>query len=205
MTKKDGTGKVENVNCGLTVDERHTLRRRLGDLPDTMPPRAVWHRIERQARAERLIGRPSVSARLRWVAGAGVAAAVVLAVLNVPAPRSPTELTGASGASETLPTVPAFDPDADAVRYDSINALMVQSMLLEQDLRRLPNQPALGRAGTVATIDDLQARIAAIDRQLNEQEARLTPDQQQIYWRERVRLMDSLLKLRYAQAQRLTF
>ena len=193
-----------DMNCGLTIDERDWLRDELGELPDTMPPRVVWERIEKQARAEGLLRRPIFDARARWLAGSGIAAAVVLAVLNLPI----GELTGESTMAEDaapLRTVPAYDPESAGVRYDSINALMVQSQLLERDLRRLPGQPEIGRAETVATIDELQSRIAAIDYRLNDPESRLSPEQQEIYWRERVRLMDSLFRLRYAQAQRLSF
>jgi hypothetical protein len=61
------------------------------------------------------------------------------------------------------------------------------------------------RAGTIATISDLEDRIAAIDYQLNDPTLRMTPEDRELFWRERVRLMNSLLALRYAQAQRAAF
>jgi hypothetical protein len=200
----DTTDTDDDMNCGLTMEERDWLRRGLRESPDTMPPRAVWERIERQARAEGLIHRRPVSERARWLAGSGIAAAVVLAVLNMPL-GVPPAVDVTAGGDASLPTVPAYDPAADALQYESINALMVQSQLLERDLRRLPSQPEIGRAGTLATIDDLQSRIAAIDYRLNDPAARLTPEQQEAFWRERVRLMDSLLRMRYAQTQRVSF
>ena len=193
----DRNDAESDMNCGLTIDERGSLREKLRELPDTLPPRAVWDRIEQQGRAEGLLRRPVIGAHARWFAGSGIAAAVVLAVLNLPA--------GERAAGPTIADEAAYDPDSAGVLYDSINALMVQSQLLERDLRRLPGQPEIGRAETLATIDDLQNRIAAIDYRLNEPEGRLSPEQQEIFWRERVRLMDSLLRLRYAQAQRLSF
>ncbi len=33
----------------------------------------------------------------------------------------------------------------------------------------------------------------------------MTPEDRELFWRERVRLMNSLLQLRYAQAQRAAF
>jgi hypothetical protein len=86
-----------------------------------------------------------------------------------------------------------------------MNALMVRSRELESDLRNLPDQPQLAQAGTVATILDLEDRIAAIDFVLNDAANHLTPAQSEAYWRERVRLMNSLVQLRYAQAQRNSF
>ena len=47
--------KDEEMICGLTAGEQGVLRRELRMLPDTMPPRAVWHRIREQAEAEGLI------------------------------------------------------------------------------------------------------------------------------------------------------
>ena len=59
--------------------------------------------------------------------------------------------------------------------------------------------------GDTATIADLEDRITAIDYWLNHPEVRMSPEQAEVYWRERVRLMNSLLNLRRAQAQRMAF
>jgi predicted sulfurtransferase len=61
------------------------------------------------------------------------------------------------------------------------------------------------RAGTAATIANLEDRIAAIDYQLNDPESQLSPEDEEIFWRERVRLMKLLVGMRYAQAQRTAF
>ena len=82
---------------------------------------------------------------------------------------------------------------------------MVQSRQIERNLRALPDQPSLVQAGTAATIAGLQDQIAAIDYLLIHPEFQLSPEQEEIYWRERVRLMNLLLQLRTAQAQRMTF
>ena len=87
----------------------------------------------------------------------------------------------------------------------TLQTLMVQSRQLESDLRSLPDEPRVMRASTVATISDLEDRIAAIDYQLNDPDVKMTPDDRELFWRERVRLMNSLLQLRYAQAQRAAF
>ena len=82
---------------------------------------------------------------------------------------------------------------------------MVQSQQLESDLRALPDEPKVMRASTVATLSDIENAIAAIDYQLNESGVQMTPDERELFWRERVRLMKSLVRLRYAQAQRTAF
>lgn len=195
------------MNCGLTIAERDVLQMKLREMADTMPPRAVWNRIEEQARAEGLLKKPGMPETVKWFTGFGLAAAVVLAVIIVPNSGNRIEPVKSTSTNE-FPTEPAYSPAADDIiarQYQSINALMVQSQLLERDLRALPEQPLVRRAGTIATISGLQDRIAAIDYQLNHPESRMTPQQKEVFWRERVRLMDSLVQLRYAQAQRTSF
>jgi hypothetical protein len=82
---------------------------------------------------------------------------------------------------------------------------MVESQQIERNLRALPAQPSLVRASTAATISELEDQIAGIDYLLNHPGLQMSPEQEEIYWRERVRLMHSLLQLRTAQAQRMSF
>jgi hypothetical protein len=189
----------ETMNCGLGVRERELLYAGLRQLPEAMPPRAVWQRIEAQAHAEGLLtDRRFPLFRFKWIAGAGLAAAVVLAVVNVPPPLTDT-------GGEAFPTVPAYTEQNNAVALTTLNALMVESQELEEDLRSLPSQPQLVRAGTAATIAGLEEQIAAIDYRLNDSAIRMSHEQMELYWRERVRLMNLLVQLRTAQAQRSAF
>jgi hypothetical protein len=197
MTENDEQ-QDEKMNCGLSVAEREILQVSLGGLEDTMPPRAVWQRIEEQARAEGLF-KPKSTERRTWFLGVGMAAAVVLAVLNVPV------TSVIDDGEQSFPTVPSNEVLAGNSGGQGLNALMVQSQQIERSLRALPGQPSLVRASTAATISDLEDHIAAIDYMLNHPEAQLSPEQVEIYWRERVRLMNSLLSLRTAQAQRTSF
>ncbi len=180
------------MNSGLNVAERDLLKQWLHELPDTPPPRAVWQRIRAQADAEGLARRGPV---LRpWLAaGAGIAAAVLLAVFALP-PGAPP------GDGGPFPTEPAWQGDAG--NRTALEALQVRSRLLERDLRALPAAPNVVRAGTAVTIGDLEDRIAAIDHALSDPDAALSAEQTEQYWRERVRLMDSLVQVRYAQARR---
>ena len=70
---------------------------------------------------------------------------------------------------------------------------------------RCPQKPRVARAGTMATISDIENRIAAIDYQLNDTQLQMTAGDREIFWSERVRLMKLLLQLRYAQAQRAAY
>lgn len=189
--------KDDEMNIGLSVSQRDVLQTRFRELKDTPPPREVWQRIDAQARAEGMFqGRHFEIAK--WLTGAGIAAAVVLAVLNVPV--TPVIDGGDPQFSDT-PSIADIDDSGPA----NLNALMVQSQQIERDLRALPGQPRMVRASTAATIAELEDRIAAIDYRLNHPAYRLTPVESEIYWRERVRLMNSLLNLRRAQALRMAF
>jgi hypothetical protein len=197
---EDQIGQDEKMNGVLSVDEIERLKRGLDALPDTVPPRAVWHRIREQARAEGLLSKPASQQRVNWLLGAGIAAAVVLAVLRMPDVFGPEALEQIAGEPQLHST-----PQSTPTNAQDLNALMVQSQQLEQNLRAIPYQPRMMRASTAATISNLEDRIAAIDYRLNHPGIRMSPGQKQLYWRERVRLMDSLVKLRYAQAQRASF
>ena len=187
--------KDEEMICGLTADERDLLQRELLALPDVMPPREVWHRIREQAEAEGLIGRTPLRRPMTWHGGLGLAAAVALVAVMVPfmmqAPTSVTE--------------PPLTGPTNLIEVNALQALMVESRQLESDLRSLPAEPRVMQAGTVATISDIEDRVAAIDYQLNDPDVLMTTDEEEIFWRERVRLMQLLVRLRYAQAQRTAF
>lgn len=199
--------QVSTMICGLSITQRELLQQRLRELPETTPPRAVWQRIEAQAKAEGLFAGRRLGEPIKWITGAAIAAAVALFALRLPlAPEAEAPIN-------VFPTEPAYQEtigetigeSASVSQLRAMNALMVRSRELESDLRALPEQPQLAQAGTVATIIDLEDRIAAIDFVLNDAANRLTPAQSEAYWRERVRLMNSLVQLRYAQAQRNSF
>ena len=189
--------KDDEMICALTADEHAALRAGLLGLPDTMPPRIVWRRIAEQAEAEGLLRQPFTRRRSTWYAGIGVAAAALVAAVMLPGlPQAPTE---------RFSPVPANTPTNIDVNLTALQTLMVESRQLETNLRALPDQPRVMRAGTMATISDLEDRIAAIDYQLNDPGVQMSDEDRELFWRERVRLMKSLLQLRYAQAQRAAF
>jgi len=188
----------ETMNCGLSIAERDVLQDKLGELVDTMPPRAVWQRIEAQGRAEGLLSGTGSQQNIKWLAGAGLAAAVALMVLRFP-------LTTNFDDPDAFPTEPSYAEISANGGAGAVSSLMIQSAQLERNLRALPEQPQLVRAGTVATIAELEDRIAEIDFWLNHPDVDLSTGESEVYWRERVRLMNSLLRLRTAQAQRMAF
>jgi hypothetical protein len=193
----NGTKDKEMI-CGLTADERDVLLRGLDELADTMPPRVVWERIRAQGEAEGLIRTAASRRPSSWFGGFAIAAAVVLAVFIMPKFLATTE----PGIAITEPPLSA---ENDQIEVTALQALMVESRQLESDLRALPDEPRVSRASTVATISDIEHAVAAIDFQLNDPGVQMTPDERELFWRERVRLMKSLVQLRYAQAQRTAF
>jgi len=183
--------------CALTANERELLQTGLKGLPEVLPPRAVWHGIREQAEAEGLIGKTAMRRPMTWHGGVALAAAVALVAVLIPVMVNTPEPQGI-----TEPPVTALSNDK---QLNALQALMVESRQLESDLRALPDEPRVRQAGTVATIADIEDRIAAIDYQLNDPSYQMTADEQQVFWRERVRLMKLLVGLRYAQAQRTAF
>ena len=190
------SARDDEMICALTAEQHHELQKRLRDLNDTMPPRAVWQRVREQAEAEGLLRRTTATRPTVWMSVVGLAAAAALAAIMLPALMStPTE---------TFPVVPDSLP-TNTVQLTTLQTLMVESRQLESDLRSLPDEPSVMRAGTIASISELENRIAAIDYQLNDPAVQMTREDRELFWRERVRLMKSLLQLRYAQAQRAAF
>ncbi|MDJ0917493.1 MAG: hypothetical protein QNJ05_06980 [Woeseiaceae bacterium] len=182
----------EDMISGLTADQRELLQSGLRSLPETMPPRDVWERIRQQGEAEGLLKTPAPTRS--WYLPSGLAAALVMAAILIVGQPDQPPVQQAVTVPDSLPT--------NAQEVDALKALMVESRQLENDLRAIPSEPRVMRAGTAATIAEIQDRIAAIDYQLSDPEVSMSPEEEKIFWRERVRLMKSLVGLRYAQAQR---
>lgn len=192
-----GNKKEDEMICALTAEEYTALQTGLNALPDTMPPRVVWQRIREQAEAEGLIAAKNTHQRSKWYMGAGLAAAALIAAVMMPMLlQNPVE---------PLPTVPEIVGTTAPVPLNTLQTLMTESRQLESNLRALPNAPRVQRASTLATISDIEDRIAAIDYQLNDPEVQMSPEDTELFWRERVRLMKLLVGMRYAQAQRTAF
>ena len=188
-------GKEEEMICALTTDEHVALQEGLRALPETMPPRSVWIKIREQAEAEGLLTQTAVRRHNRWYAGVGLAAAAVMAAVMMPG--SQLDVTPSEVVPQQLPT--------NTEDLSGLAVLQAYSRELESDLRALPAEPKVARAGTVATMSEIEDRIAAIDYQLNDTTVNMTDGEREIFWRERVRLIKLLLQLRYAQAQRAAF
>jgi hypothetical protein len=108
---------------------------------------------------------------------------------------------------ETAPTVAdrSVEPDEQAtplidVETARVPELVAQSRRLEDLLQQLPERPRIERVSTAAMIDTIEERIQWLDFQLSDApDSGLNERQTQRLWRERVELMDSLVKVRYAE------
>ncbi len=191
---KDRIKEDEQMICALSADETVALQSELRALPDTMPPRDVWLKIREQADAEGLLThRTSARTHNRWYAGVGLAAAALMVAVIMPGVQEPAGITVPDNVLTESPDI------------SYLARLQAYSRRLESDLRALPAEPKVARAGTVATMSEIEDRIAAIDFQLNDPTAEWAEGDKEIFWGERVRLMKLLLQLRFAQAQRAAF
>ena len=85
-------------------------------------------------------------------------------------------------------------------------SLASESARLERLLNEIPYRPRLVNAGTATTISGLEDRIGQVDEVLMYAGANgLQQEQTVALWQERVDLMNALLEVRYAQAQRFGF
>lgn len=165
--------------CAAELRHLATRTQALRSLPTFAAP-AVWPAIRASASQPRAHG-----SRRAWLGGAAAAAIAVLGVLFAVADRQQPS----SGEQDSMIAV---DPH--------VMSLQERSRVLEDTLQSLP-RPALVRAGTAATIDGLEQRIRWVDHHLSgAPESELDGEQTAQLWQERVALLDTLVKVRYAES-----
>jgi len=95
---------------------------------------------------------------------------------------------------------------AESAPRDDLARLIEQSRELDELLHILPHRPTVERVSTAATLDTIEERIQWLDVRLSyASDDDLSETQAQRLWRERIELMDSLVKVRYAQTGQATF
>ena len=163
---------------------QRAIEAELEALPDLEAPSELWEGIERRVRGQNL--RRERRTRVAWQALAASVAAVSLASvvwLFQPEPSAPTV------AAAPAPV--------------NVGALMAESRAIESQRRELPVMVLPAGFGTTEadarTI--LAGRIAAVDRSLNELAAgeRIDPARREALWRERVELMNALMRAEQLQ------
>lgn len=199
-TGHDAVDRAHVASCELCQGELKridALRARLRGLPEAEPAQrsedATWAAIKKRAGATR--GRDEASKRSHDWLPLGLAASLLVATLVA---------VLASWPGEQVPAVAITDVPTRTVPETA--ALVQRSQQLEQILGSLRYEPRVVSARTAGTIAQLEDQIAWIDYGLGEgSDGRLSEQDANALWRQRVELMNSLVHVRYAQAQRVDF
>ena len=182
------------------VERLRRTRSALQALPVLEPPPEVWSRV---AAATEGPAAPPWQWPLRAAIAAGVALAAILTLLG--APEAPLAPVPSTTVSEAPLRAPGGQPGS-GLATPTYASLVAESARLERQLNALGDRPRLMNAGTAATITGLEDQIALIDAHLMYSRASgLDPAQVEALQRRRVDLMNALLQVRYAHAQRSGF
>lgn len=120
--------------------------------------------------------------------------------------QSPGGSPGRGVAAVAPAQTPRTAADAHSAADVAVADLVAQSQALDRLLQILPERPRVERVSTAATLDTIEQRIQWLDFQLSDgPDGTLSERQAQQLWHERVDLMDSLVKVRYAQTHRSSF
>jgi hypothetical protein len=179
--------------CGGELARLSRMQSRLQVLPPIDPPAMTWERIDVRMR-EASSPQPR---RVPWAIAAAVAVTVVSGLLvrevNTVSEAVPVAIVSTQEQSPVATAIP-------------LEALVAQSRELDELLLYLPQRPAVERVSMAATIDTLEQRVQWLDQQLSyASDTGLNEEQAYQLWRERVDLMDSLVKVRYAEGRSLSF
>jgi len=175
------------ADCAASLAGAEKLRKRLRAMPPA--PESVvdgWVTVRSRLAAGRDHSR-RIARMAPFAAAASVAALGLFATLRWA--DAPTPLTVASAPLAVL-------------EADSLGDLRVRSQALEAALAALPERPAVERAGTSVPIEALEAQVQWLDHQLSFAGADGRAPETEQLWRDRVEVMNSLVQLRYVEAQR---
>jgi hypothetical protein len=177
-------------HCSSELRKLRATRAQLQSLPQLDAPTSFQE-------IQRAMARP-VAARRRALSGRLVAglAFVTLTTIFFVALR---DETAPPLADRSVEPVEQARPLLD-VETARVPELVAQSRRLEDLLQQLPERPRIERVSTAAMIDTIEERIQWLDFQLSDApDSGLNERQTQRLWSERVELMDSLVKVRYAE------
>jgi hypothetical protein len=191
----DAEIRVHVQQCTHCLAEAALLaktRSRLQELPTFTPPADLWPQI-----ATRAAARPSKRLPLGIAAGA---AALIIGVVAFIAIRDASYGPQMAEKPFVEDRTPASTSDSD------VQTLIAQSRELDALLQYLPERPLVERVALAATVDSIEERIQVLDWQLAyAPDEGLDQRQAHRLWSERVELMDSLVKVRYAESAPMTF
>lgn len=176
------------ASCAAEFGRLRRMQQQMHALPMFEPPANALAQIN-----ARMAGRTGHRHR-RLAVAAVIGAAVVTTALLV-------WRLDAGHARTPVAITPAAQPESPVT--PTIDHLVAQSRELDEMLERLPERPAVERVAMAATIDSIEQRVQWLDQQLSyAPDTGLNEDQTYRLWRERVDLMDSLVKVRYVEGGR---
>lgn len=201
------------MNKNDTTEGTELLR----SLPDMRPPEDAWQKILRTQRRRM---------PLVWSGAALAACAALVAIVLITrddAPAAPVETFVVSDDSSATRTTPLQVRIAGTKQSLNVAELRRRSRQMERMLSGLPSRNEVIRADVAGVVSELQDRIAAVDYELNRQTqgvpsqsatvrwpsaqpaatravARSMPAGPRDLWRQRVELMDQLVRVRYVEA-----
>jgi hypothetical protein len=180
------------TQCLAEAAQLAKTRVRLRDLPTFDPPADMFEAI-----ATRAAQRPTQ--RYSWSLAAA-AAAIIVSVVTLVAVRDARYGPLVADQSKTIVGTPVHTTEPD------VEQLIAQSRELDELLQYLPERPHVERVSLAATVDSIEERIQVLDWQLAYgSDAGLDRRQARRLWSERVELMDSLVKVRYAESAPMAF
>lgn len=209
----EGSGVAAHVNgcerCQAELGRLRIVQLGLLSLPEIPAPEGGWQAVSRARAESDNSTRPALTG---WFWAGSMAAALAVAVvlfglLNQVPRESGTGVDAAmGGTTPTLASSTQGDYPIPAVEANDVDELMARSRQLEWTLRAMPEGPQVISADTAGTISVLEDRVAMIDYSLSMSgDEELSPRQVLGLWRDRVDVMNSLVQVRYAQAQRSSF
>jgi hypothetical protein len=174
------------AECADGLERVQSLQEQLRALPAAPEsPSDGWPEV--QARLDAARRRARLAARAApYAAAASVAALALFAALRWSEPPS-------SPASPLQPLI--------VLDQESLDELRTRSRELEALLAALPERPAVARAGTSVPIESLEVQVQWLDHQLSLAGVEGRAPEAERLWRDRVEVMNSLVQLRYVEAQ----
>jgi hypothetical protein len=167
----------------MQAHDRHAMNiaERLRSLPAATPVADGWTMVQsRRDARQRTAARRVLAMR--------IAAAASIAVIAVTATWRVTEVT-------------REQPAALAARITPLTAEEALALDRIAQLRTQGERPVVERAGTTLPIDTLEAQVQWIDHRISTAESAVEPGSIERLWRRRVEAMNSLVQLRYVEAQ----
>ena len=186
--------------CRAELSRLTSLRETMRSLPEIEPPDGRWQSIVQAP------SKPAPSWRQPLVWGIAASLLVMVWLAGNLSGRDTIENRVANSADSADVTATGStvasqaQASAGTSQTDDVNTLKNRSRQLGVLLQSLPGRPDVVRAGTDDTISSLENSLAMVNYTLNQPDTALTSGESKELWQHKVNLMDSLVKVRYAEA-----